>query len=279
MSAPRTAPGHRRRFTAGVLVAAGVGLFLSHALLHNGLHDVADSAGQRKAAVSLSALAELAARAGGKGDPLRQAVRDWQARTPEARAVRVVLFDGFSLEASTAAADTGDRAAPRRLSPAEERKEKRFYDVGQLLRTAVETNQEERQKRKKEIELVPDAPEGTLAIATPLELEGQVAGVVELEAVPEVKVEWDSPWVWLGTWAGAVIAFAAAAAAVSAVTRKAPASGLLPGPQAPVPPGAPAERWLLSVVAVAATAGALSLFGWYSFGKMEQARRAEHEQV
>src|SRR5688572_7591360 len=113
MAAP---PNHRRRFTAGVLLATALGLALSHAMLRASLREVADSASQRVAAVSLSALAELSVRAGGKGDALRRAVSAWQERTPSARAARVVLFEGLALEASTATADTGEKAAPRRLS-------------------------------------------------------------------------------------------------------------------------------------------------------------------
>ncbi|HEY8207419.1 MAG TPA: sugar ABC transporter permease [Myxococcaceae bacterium] len=250
-------PNHRRRFTAGVLLATALGLAVSHAMLRAGLREVADSASQRLAAVSLSALAELSVRAGGKGDPLRKVVSAWQERTPSARAARVVVFDGLSLEASTAAADTGEKAAPRRLS----RDEKPLYDVGQLLRAAVETNREEGQKRKKEIELLPGAPAAALALAEPLELEGGVVvGMVSLEAVTQPREVGASPWVPAGTFLGTALAFAAAALALA---RK-PSS---------------AQRGLLAVISVAATTAGLSFFGWYSFGELEKARRQEHEQV
>jgi len=73
-------PNHRRRFTAGVLLATALGLAVSHAMLRASLREVAASASQRLAAVSLSALAELSVRAGGKGEPLRKAVSAWQQR-------------------------------------------------------------------------------------------------------------------------------------------------------------------------------------------------------
>src|SRR5689334_20301157 len=224
MTAPAP-PSHFRRFTAGVLLATALGLAASYAMLRSALLDVALTTSSRMAVVSLSAMADLSVRAGGKGDPVRQAVTSWQQRTPSARAARVVVFDGVSLEASTAASDTGEKAAPRRLS----RDEKRFYDVGQQLRAAVETNREEGQKRKKEIEVVPDAPAEVLALAQPLELEGGVAGLVELEnAVPEAPRGLASPWVPLGAFLGTVVAFAAAAFALA---RR-------PSPR---------QRWLLAV--------------------------------
>src|SRR5437868_8872354 len=128
---------HRRRFLAGVLLAAFLGLAVSYVMLQASLREVAYSAWQRQAAVSLSALAELAARAGGKGDPLRSAVSAWQQRTPSAKTARVVLLDGTSLEASTAAADVGGAAAPRRLRRDERPlyDEKPLYDMARQLRT------------------------------------------------------------------------------------------------------------------------------------------------
>ena len=263
MPASSTPPSHRRRFTAGVVLATALGLALSHAMLRSALQEVGDGTVQRLAAISLSALAELSVRSGGKGDPVRRAVSAWQQRTPSTRAARVILFDGLSLEASTAPADSGDKAAPRRLS----REEKPLYDVGQLLRAAVETNRQEGQKRKREIEPVPGAPPGGLAIAQPLELEGKVAGLVELETVPEPRPERASPLVPLGALAGTVLLFVALGAAASSFTRRPGGAG----------PGG--ERWLLAVLALAATVGALSFSGWYSFGELEKARKAELEQV
>lgn len=258
-----TPPNHHRRFLTGVLLASFLGLAVSHAMLRASLRDVADSAAQRLAAVSLSALSELSVRAGGKGDALRNAVVAWQQRTPTAKAARVVVFDGLSLEASTAAADTGEKAAPRRLS----RDEKPLYDVGQLLRAAVETNREEGQKRKREIEPLPGAPAQALAIAEPLELEGGVAGMVSLETTAPPRELGDSPWWPLGTFLGTGLVFALVSAAVSRATRK------------PGGAGEKVERGLLALLAVLATLGGLSFFGWYSFGELEKARKQEHEQV
>ena len=239
---------------AGVILAAALGLWVSHALLRSGLREVEESQAWRSATVSLSAVAELAARAG-QGDPLRQAVGAWQARTPEVKAARVILFEGLSLEASTAAGDEGDRKAPRRLS----RDEKPLFDVGQLLRTAVETNRDEGQKRKREIETVPGAPAGVLAIARPLERGGAVVGLLEVEVVPPPHAEVGAPWIPAGILVGTALLFAAAAALVRR--------------------GAPRERGLLAVVAVLATLGGLAFSGWSAFRQLDRARRAEHEQV
>ena len=62
-----------------------LGLALSHAMLRGSLREVADSAAQRVAVVSLSALSELAVRSGAKGDAARAAVSAWQQRTPSTR--------------------------------------------------------------------------------------------------------------------------------------------------------------------------------------------------
>jgi arabinogalactan oligomer/maltooligosaccharide transport system permease protein len=245
-------PPHRRRFTAGVVLATAAGLAASHVLLRNQLGEVADSAARRRAVVALSAATELVRRAGGSGDAVRRSVADWQGRTPGVSATRAVLFDGLSLEASTAAADVGDRAAPRRLT----REEKPLYDLGQQLRAAVETNREEGRPRKHEVEAA-RAEGGELTLAAPLELDGQVAGMVELRAGGQAAgtASGASPLRALGAFGGAVAAFLVLS--------------LLAG----------GRRWLLLVLAVAATAGALAVHGAYALSALEAARRDEHQAV
>ncbi len=115
---------------------------------------------------------------------LRRAVERFAAAHPEIAAIRVVRFDGILLAASTAPADRGTQAAPRRL----ERDEKPLYDLGQKLRAAVEGNRQgaEGAARAPEIGLERQA-NGVIALAAPVERNGEVIGMVQMEtrALPE----------------------------------------------------------------------------------------------
>ena len=64
-----------------------------------------------------------------------------------------------------------DKAAPRRLL----REEKPLFDLGQRLRAAVLTNQEEGVSRKNEIE-ISSAATGGLILSAPIEQDGSVVG-------------------------------------------------------------------------------------------------------
>jgi len=176
-------PSHRRRFAVGLAAALvlGVGLFQWSLVRARARENSARA--ERVAVVALSALAEIAERAGGTGDDLRRVVVPVARENPSLTAIRVVAFDGLSLEASTAAADSGDKAAPRRLA----REEKPLYDQGQRLRAAVETNRQEGGARKEEIEMA-RTPSGGLALAAPLEKDGSVVGLVAVETSPFPKV-------------------------------------------------------------------------------------------
>src|SRR4051812_13195259 len=158
---------HRRRFVIGLAVAALLAAYAGAALLHGAQKAERRARAARQAVVTLSALTDLVDRAGGAtaavpatpseggmglgaeiaaaeqgqakpagdaGDAVRRAVARFAASHPEIKAIRVVDFEGIQLTASTAAADTGDKAAPRRL----EREEKDLYDLGQKLRAAVQ---------------------------------------------------------------------------------------------------------------------------------------------
>jgi arabinogalactan oligomer / maltooligosaccharide transport system permease protein len=82
----------------------------------------------------------------------------------------------------------GESAAPRRLV----RAEKPFYDRGQRIATAVRGNREEEAARKPEIEIAP-APSGRrLSLAAPVEAEGDVVGMVEIETA-ELPPEPEEP--------------------------------------------------------------------------------------
>jgi arabinogalactan oligomer/maltooligosaccharide transport system permease protein len=169
-------PSHRRRFLAGLAIALALGVGGSWLLLRGAHGEVAEEVRIRKAIVSTLALQDLVSRAGG-GDGLRQVVAAWQAQQPPGGEARVLLFQGIMLEASTSPKDTGDLAAPRRLS----REEKPLFDRGQRLRAAIASNQEGGAS-KPELEVEAGAG-GRQRLAVPLERDGQVIGMVEVETV------------------------------------------------------------------------------------------------
>ncbi|MFL5348303.1 MAG: carbohydrate ABC transporter permease [Hyalangium sp.] len=201
-----TPPGLRRpRALVGLALALGLGLALAHVLLVRARQDADSGREQRQDLISLNALVELVQRAGGSGDGVRSVVASEKEQLLPGRNARVIAFSGIKLEASTFPADQGDKAAPRRLS----REEKPLYDRGQRLRAAVETNREEGNARKPEIERAeltgseppeqaegdkaqqqPSAakaeqPTGALLFSAPVEVNGSVVGMVELATPPQ----------------------------------------------------------------------------------------------
>lgn len=132
----------------------------------------------RVAMVRLASITELVERAGGTGDAVRRIVAESKSKA-WFESLRVVAFDGLSLEASTAASDVGERLAPRRL----DKDEKAIYDQGQRLRAAVDTNREEGAARKGEIEVTARAGGGWI-LALPVVQSGAVTGVVQAELAP-----------------------------------------------------------------------------------------------
>ena len=166
---------HRLRFLVGVALAALLGAALLRAFVSGASRQIADEAEERKAIVTLQAATSLAHSAG-DGDAVRKVMAAWQARTPTVSQVRVFLADGMRLEASTAPGDAGERAAPRRL----QREEKPLYDRSQRIAAAAQTNREEQQARKAEIEAAPLGG-GRLSLAGPVEKDRAPVGLVEIE--------------------------------------------------------------------------------------------------
>ncbi|HEX5856358.1 MAG TPA: sugar ABC transporter permease [Thermoanaerobaculia bacterium] len=171
-----TTTSRRLRIAIGLAVASAAVVGIGHVLLTRSLAAASAAESSRASVVALRALTEVVEKAGGAGEPVRRALAVWKAGHPDISTIRVVAFDGLSLEASTAAADTGERAAPRRLT----REEKPLFDRGQRLRSAVETNRQEGVARKEEIE-VEVLPAGGLTLAAPVERDGAVVGLVEME--------------------------------------------------------------------------------------------------
>ncbi len=160
----------------GLLVAVGAGawgLARSRAA-QNRERDVRD------AVILAAELAELTGRAGLDPEPAGRLVERFAALHPAAVTIRVIDLAAKRLVASTAAADTGETAAPRRLSL----DEKPLYDVGQELRAAVEANRREGRAWKPEIQMKRQA--GRLELAAPVERDGEVVGTVLVETVPGV---------------------------------------------------------------------------------------------
>ncbi len=248
--APERPPSHRLRFAVGLLVASALAVGVGYRLLDGALAQGARSAEDRRANVAIRALAEVVDRAGVTGDAVRAAVAAWAKDHPQQAAIKVVAFDGLSLEASTDPADTGDEAAPRRLR----REEKDLYDRGQRLRAAVETNRAEGASRKDEVERARLA-DGSLSIAAPLEKDGAVVGLVQVQRRPPPPVK---PPSWL-----TALSYVAVPVAVFLL------AGLVVGER----------RAVLGVLAVVLLAGTVWGYGAQSAAKLERGRRAVEEGI
>jgi arabinogalactan oligomer/maltooligosaccharide transport system permease protein len=176
MSLTRTTVRGAAGLVAGFVVGLGLFVWLSHEAQE------AEHAARmdRLAVVRARMIADLVVRAGGFGDASRAAVA--RAATADAAvvSVRVLRLGGAVLEASTVAADSGERAAPRRL----ERSEKWIYDLGQALQAARATNREEESTRKPEIVLVRDG-DGRRRVAAPIAIDGSVEGLALVQTADE----------------------------------------------------------------------------------------------
>lgn len=164
------------RFTAGLLAASAIGIGAGYYLLGEARSIERQALDRRQAIVTARGLTEVVEKNGGTGDGVRAAATAWQGAHAGVAEIRVLAFSGISLEASTAAIDTGEKAAPRRLA----KSEKPFYDRGQRLRAAFETNREEVVARKDEIEIA-TGDAGGMSVACPVEIDGSVVGMVELQ--------------------------------------------------------------------------------------------------
>lgn len=209
---------------------------------------------------------ELAALEGGaaadtpaEGDDVRRAVSGFAAAHPGLRSIRVVSFEGIRLEASTDPADTGERAAPRRL----EREEKDIYDLGQRLRAAVQENREsvaEGGARVNEEISLQELPDGGLALSGPIERggrDGEVVGMVQIRTAQDAAVQPPAP-----AWLPALLTWLVPVALLLGL-------GLVLGER----------RVLLAAAAVILLIAALGFFSRWSLGVLEAERRATGQQL
>ncbi|HEV8580362.1 MAG TPA: sugar ABC transporter permease [Thermoanaerobaculia bacterium] len=279
-------PSHRRRFLIGLALAALLGVGLGAALLAGSLSAERRERAERKAVVTLSALAAVADRASGgaaeeaapaeesgfglgdelaaldqgqaeapqedEGVKVRNAVARFAREHPEVAAIRVVKFDGRKLEASTAPEDSRDKAAPRSLVLAE----KPLYDLGQKLRAAVEGNGEGAEGAARAPEIaIERRPQGVLLLAAPLERSGEVIGMVQMETRAEHEPA-AFAWVpFLAAWIAPVVALLL----LSLVLGE--------------------RRWLLAAAAAAVLVIDLWAYGRYALGIVKVERRASSSAV
>jgi arabinogalactan oligomer / maltooligosaccharide transport system permease protein len=180
---PERPPASRVRFGIGLLLGLLVALAGGWALLRGARTQLEDDWTTRRAIVAANALGSLVGQAA-DDVAVRKVTADWQKTHPPGTRVRVIR--GSTLEASTDPADTGEKAAPRRLA----REEKPLYDQAQRLRAGVDSNREGGAP-KAEIEV--EKQGGARQVAVPLEADGKVTGMVQVLVPAEPSTPGRSP--------------------------------------------------------------------------------------
>lgn len=215
----------------GVVLSLAVGTVAISWIASRGLESAGRSLDNQTATVSLSALTDLVeATRDNEGDP-QAAVRGFFDDHDDLRGVRVIDIEKRMLLASTYPEDHQEGSPPYRLQRKNEA-HKDWYDRGQALRAAVDSNLEEGRAWKKEIEAATN-DKGELVLAGPLLSDGKVVGTVLIEGVPEGADTAPRS-------TGSAVLFALAAAALFLIV------GKLAGPSSP---------WLKAVALVAVTCG------------------------
>ncbi len=239
-------PSHRLRFGVGLAIASGLAIGLAYALLSSARWESEHARGVRTAVVRLRALTELVEKLPVPSETgLQPFLAQWKARFPDAPSARVIATQGIRLEASTFAGDTGEKAAPRRL----ERDEKPLFDQAARLRAAIETNKSEGGARKEEIEAA-KTPSGGLAMASPIEKDGAIVGMVQIEERPLVHRAHPNRAIALLSFASPVALFFLLAWRIGE------------------------RRWLLALLSLILLLGALARYASHSLTVLESDRRA-----
>jgi len=180
---PARPPASRVRFGVGLLLGLLVALGGGWLLLRGAQTQMEDDWTTRRAIVAANALASLVSQAADDG-AVRTVVVAWQRTHPPGTRVRVIR--GTTLEASTNPADSGEKAAPRRLA----REEKPLFDQAQRLRAGVDNNREGGAP-KPEIEVEREG--GARRVAVPLESDGKVTGMVLVQVPADASIAASSP--------------------------------------------------------------------------------------
>jgi len=185
------------------------------------------------------------------GGAVRRAVARFAETHPEVTAIRVLEFDGITLAASTDPRDQGEKQAPRRLAP----DEKSFYDLGQKLRAAVESNREgaEGAARQPEIRVARSA--GALSLAAPIERGGQVVGMVQMDTRTRRDPAAFAWLPFLAAWLGPVIGLLLLSLALGE------------------------RRWPLAAAAALLLLAALWLYGRHALTVLKEERQASGRAV
>ncbi len=169
----------RRRFLIGLLIGAAVASAVIYLTASGASRAVATEASREGLSARVLMLTDVLDRFDTEGDAVRATATAFDQWDPAVSAVRVVAIAGLRLEASTAAADTGEAAAPRKL----QREEKPLFDLAQLLRASVGNNRDPSAPRKDEV-VFSSRNDGQIEVAAPLERDGEVVGMVQAVAVP-----------------------------------------------------------------------------------------------
>jgi arabinogalactan oligomer/maltooligosaccharide transport system permease protein len=244
---------HRRRILAGLLAGAAVALGLAWSLAAGARRESARAAAEQAAVIQAQALADLVTRAlPTDGETAGRALETWARSAAEVRVARLVDLGERTLTASSDPADRERGAPPRRLV----REEKPYFDLGQELRAAVETNRDEGAAREEELRLETLAG-GWLRVAAPVERaaadmeQSAVVGLVQIETAPELPpTPAASPLAALGALAAAAGIFWAAAPALGE------------------------RRWLLLALAALLLVGAAAGYGRLAYRSFARERGA-----
>jgi arabinogalactan oligomer/maltooligosaccharide transport system permease protein len=281
---------HRRRILIGLALAALLGVGLGASLLAGSLAGERRARVERKAVVTLSALAAVVDRASGgsvaeaaptevpsgsdngfgigdelaaldqpqtaepegvAGEAVRRAVARFAAEHHEVTAIRVFKLDGRQLEASTDPADKGDKAAPRTLVL----DEKPLFDLGQKLRAAVEGNREGAEGAARAPEIAIERLGERLSLAAPVERGGAVLGMVQMDTRTRREPGAFSWLPFLAAWLAPVIVLFLLSLALGE------------------------RRWVLVAVAAVLLVAALGAYGRYALGALSAERRQSSQEV
>jgi len=167
-----------RRFLIGLIVAGLLGGVAVWYLDMGARGFQLAAVDEREARLRLNMLAQVVGALGDDAEAVRAAVADFAAGSKMLRSIQVI--EGRELLASTAPADTGENAAPRRL----QREEKPLFDAAQALRAAVENNRDPANPAKEELLVEPLPDLGVVRLGAPIEIDGEVVGMVAAEYVP-----------------------------------------------------------------------------------------------